>query len=394
VIDALWVLNSGSSSIKSSIYRAAPAGAERPLSTIAVTGIGHTMRLRARDASGAPTVDRALTGAGHDEALTALIDVVLSHAETFRLVAAGHRIVHGGTRFAEPVLLTPAVIGALKALTPLAPQHQPFNLAAVEALGRRFPGLPQVGCFDTAFHRSQPALAITFALPRALSDQGIRRYGFHGLSYEYIARVLPDHLGAAADGKVVVAHLGHGASLCAMRGRKSIATTMGFSALDGLVMGTRSGAIDPGVILYLLQEQGMDAEAVSRLLYEQSGLLGVSGISDDMRELLDSAKPHAKEAIDLFVYRIARELGSLAAALGGLDALVFTAGIGEHAPEIRRQVCERAAWLGARIDLAANAAGGPKIGAKDSAVALLVIPTDEDLMIARHTRALAAVTAS
>jgi acetate kinase len=254
-------------------------------------------------------------------------------------------------------------------------------------MGMLHPALPQVACFDTAFHASQPAVATTFALPQELTEQGIRRYGFHGLSYEYVASRLPEVLGPdAARGRVVVAHLGAGASMCAVRDGRSVATTMGFSALDGLMMGTRSGAIDPGVILYLLDARKMSAAGVSDLLYKQSGLLGVSGISDDMRVLLASADPRAKTAIDLFVYRIGRELGSLAAALGGVDALVFTAGIGEHAPEIRRRVCEDARWLGIAIDEAANARNDTCIS--QSRVSAWTIPTDEDLMIARHTAAL------
>ncbi len=268
-------------------------------------------------------------------------------------------------------------------LVSLAPLHQPHNLAAIEALSKLHPALPQIACFDTAFHHTQSPVATAFALPRALSDQGIRRYGFHGLSYEYIASVLPHVLGPdTAEGRVIVAHLGSGASLCAMHSRKSVATTMGFTALDGLMMGRRCGAIDPGVVLYLLQEQKMPADAISDLLYDKSGLLGVSGISDDMRDLLASNDTRAREAVDLFVYRITRELGSLVAALGGLDALVFTAGIGEHAAEIRRRVCVEAEWLGIKIDEKANASGGPCIS--DSHVSAWIVPTDEDLMIARH----------
>jgi acetate kinase len=248
------------------------------------------------------------------------------------------------------------------------------------------PDLPQIACFDTAFHFSQPLVAASFALPRVLRDDGVRRYGFHGLSYEYIAGVLPEFLGEqTAEARVVVAHLGAGASMCALRARQSVATTMGLTALDGLVMAQRCGALDPGVILYLLQQKGMTADAVASLLYHDSGLYGVSGISDDMRTLLASADPRAAEAIDLFVYRVGRELGSLAAALGGLDALVFTAGIGEHAAEIRRRVCADAAWLGIELDQAANAAGGPRITTAASRSSAWVIPTDEDLMIAQHS---------
>ena len=296
--------------------------------------------------------------------------------------------MHGGSNYAEPVRITSAVLRDLEQLTALAPLHQPHNLEAVRATARLHPAIPQVACFDTAFHATEPRIATTFALPRALTAKGVRRYGFHGLSYEYIASVLPAHLGAAADGKVVVAHLGKGASMCGIIGRKSIATTMGFSVLDGLVMSRRCGTIDPGVLLYLLQTERMSAAELSHLLYDESGLLGVSQTSDDMRDLLASEDPRAREAVELFVYRIGRELGSLAAALGGLDALVFTAGIGEHSPEIRARVCEHAAWLGLALDPAANGAGGPRISRHDSRVSVWTFPTDEERMVARHTRAL------
>jgi acetate kinase len=274
----------------------------------------------------------------------------------------------------------------LRRLIPLAPLHQPHHIAAIDALAKLHPGLPQVACFDTAFHHAEQPVATAFALPRSLAAEGVRRYGFHGLSYEYIAGALPEIVGSAgAEGRVVVAHLGAGASMCAMRHRRSVATTMGFTALDGLPMGQRCGSLDPGVVLYLLQEKGMTPQAVSDLLYHDSGLLGVSGISDDMRSLLASDDPRAAEAVALFVYRIGRELGSLAASLGGLDVLVFTAGIGEHAAEIRRRVCADAAWLGVAIDEAANAADATSISRAGARVSVWVIPTDEDLMIARHT---------
>ena len=273
----------------------------------------------------------------------------------------------------------------MRELIPLAPLHQPHAILAIEALARLHPALPQIACFDTAFHHAQPDIATMFALPRHLHDEGVRRYGFHGLSYEYIASVLPHYLGPeAAMGRIVVAHLGSGASMCAMKGLKSVATTMGFTALDGLPMSRRCGSLDPGVVLYLLNEKKMDAKAVSTLLYNELGLLGVSGISDDMQTLLASSDPHAREAITLFIYRIGRELGSLAAALGGLDALIFTAGVGEHAVNVRRRVLEDAAWLGVELDVPANASGGPRLTRPASRVAAFVIPTNEDLMIARH----------
>jgi acetate kinase len=302
-----------------------------------------------------------------------------------RITAVGHRVVHGGTAFTAPARLDAAAIAELEALTPLAPLHQPHNVAAIKIVAGIAPSLPQVACFDTAFHRAQPDVAQLFALPRCYAREGVRRYGFHGLSYEYIAAALPTIDPRAAAGRTVVAHLGNGASLCAMDRARSVATTMGFTALDGLVMGTRCGAIDPGVLLYLIK-RGMTPQDLERLLYEQSGLLGVSEISSDMRELLASHDARAAEAVDMFVYRVGRELGSLAAALGGIDALVFTGGIGEHAASIRARVCRSAAWLGLELDDRGNAADGPCISAPGSTVTAWVIPTNEELMIALHTR--------
>jgi acetate kinase len=300
----------------------------------------------------------------------------------------GHRVVHGGTKFHAPVLVNPETLAELETLNPLAPLHQPHNVAVIRAVVQMAPNLPQVACFDTAFHRTQPAVVQAFALPRRYAEEGVRRYGFHGLSYEYIASVLPTIDRRAAEGRTVVAHLGNGASMCALSGGRSVATTMSFTPLDGLVMGTRSGAVDPGVLLYLMKQHGMDADALQRLLYYQSGLLAVSGISSDMRTLLASSDRRAAEALDLFVYRITRELGSLAAALGGLDALVFTGGIGENAISIRTRVCRDASWLGLEFDEEANANGGPCISRKGSRVSAWVIPTNEELMIALHTRRL------
>jgi acetate kinase len=279
-------------------------------------------------------------------------------------------------------------MAVLESLIPLAPLHQPHHIAAIRAISVIYPKVPQVACFDTAFHRNQPPLAQEFAIPRELTAKGIRRYGFHGLSYEYIVSALPKFMPDCANGKLVVAHLGNGASMCAIDRGQSVASTMGFTAVDGLPMGTRTGALDPGVILYLLQHERMDAKAIEDLIYDRSGLLGVSGISNDMRTLLASHAPSAKEAVDLFIYRIGRELGSLAAALGGLDAFVFTAGIGEHAAAVRAGACRAAHWLGIILDEEANAKGGPRISSPDSAVSAWVIPTDENLMIARHTRRL------
>jgi len=385
--DALLVLNAGSSSIKFALFPLAATIARRPALSGQIDGIGagQGAALTAVDGTGAPLADQPLADcAQHHQAIAFLFQWLDRHG-AHDVAAVGHRVVHGGEHYHEPILIDDAKLEALAKLIPLAPLHQPHNLEAIRALRRLKPGLPQVACFDTAFHRSQPLLAQAFALPREISAQGIRRYGFHGLSYEYIAAVLPEHLGDAACGRVVVAHLGNGASMCAMRERKSVATTMGFTALDGLMMGTRCGNLDPGVLLYLMEQQGMDCRALTRLLYHQSGLLGVSGISQDMRELLASDQAEAKEAVDLFCYRITRELGSLAAALNGLDALVFTGGIGEHAAPVRAQVCANARWLGVEIDAAANSAGAMRISAAGSGIAVLVLPTNEEWIIARHT---------
>ena len=386
--DAILVLNAGSSSIKFSLFeghmRPGPSGL---ICNGEFDGIGHRVHFVARGKSGTSLADQRLAEATtHEDALATLLNWVERQFPNNRLVAAGHRVVHGGSIYYIPVLIDPSVIDALHHLIPLAPLHQPHNVAAITAVANLHPALPQVACFDTAFHHARPEIAAAFALPRSITDQGVRRYGFHGLSYEYIASVLPDVLGsAAADGRVVVAHLGSGASLCAMHRRQSVATTMSFTPLDGLVMGTRCGDLDPGVILYLIQEKGMTPQAVTDLLYHSSGLLGVSGISDDMRILLASEDPLAANAVALFVYRFSQELGSLAASLGGLDALVFTAGIGEHAPEIRRRACQHASWLGVELDDAANASGAARISTPASTVSVWVIPTNEDLMIARHT---------
>jgi len=306
--------------------------------------------------------------------------------------AIGHRVVHGGERFQAPTRIDTDVVSAIRALIPLAPLHQPHNLAPIRMLLDTLPELAQVACFDTSFHRSNPEIAQRFAIPAELHDAGVRRYGFHGLSYEYIASVLPEHDAQAAAGRAVVLHLGNGASMCALERGKSVASSMGFTAVDGLPMGTRCGAIDPGVLLYLMDERGMDARAIEKLIYQQSGLLGVSGLSSDMRTLLASDEPRARIAVDLYLYRIRRELGSLVAALGGLDALVFTAGIGENSAAIRARVLADAAWLGVKPNARANAKGGPRVSAARSRVSAWAIPTNEELMIARHTRRLLAAS--
>jgi acetate kinase len=382
----LLVLNAGSSSLKFSVFR--DEAPPRPVLRGQFQELWTRPRFVAR-ANDAVVRERdwpAGTRLGHEGAIDHLLAEARSGAlGALRVAAVGHRVVHGGTTFSEPVVVDDDVLAALEALVPLAPLHQPHHLSAIRAVARHAPWLPQVACFDTAFHGTAPPVARAFALPRRFAEQGIRRYGFHGLSYEYVARVLAADAPALHAGRVVVAHLGNGASMCALAGGRSVATTMSFTALDGLVMGTRCGALDPGVLLYLMDREGMDARALERLLYEESGLLGVSGTTSDMRELLARPDGAAAEALDLFVYRIARELGSLAAALGGLDALVFTGGIGENAAPIRARVCRDAGWLGLELDEEANARGGPCISGRGSRASAWVIPTDEELMIALHT---------
>jgi len=393
--DVILALNAGSSSLKFSLF--ATTHKRDSLSLLyrgGVEGLGSNPHFLVEDAIGQRQREEQLTATvaiSYAEALGVLLDWIGHHETGLELISVGHRIVHGGSFFSAPVLVDSAVLAQLKQFIPLAPLHQPHNLAAIEAVNSIKPDIPQIACFDTAFHHTQPAVAAAFALPRDVTALGIKRYGFHGLSYEYIASVLPGVVGARAEGKVIVAHLGSGASMCALQSLKSCATTTGFTALDGLPMGTRPGTLDPGIILYLLSEQRLDIPTVTDLLYQRSGLLGVSGESSDMQELLASHSPHAIEAIDLFVYRIGRELGSLVAALGGLDVLVFTGGIGEHAVPIRTRVCQDAQWLGIQLDEAANGNNGPKISTEESAVSVWVIPTDEDLMIVRHTCAMISI---
>lgn len=392
---ALLVINAGSSSVKFAAYEVAGDAALARIGHGRIEGIGSAPRLLVWGRGGQPLQDQPIAlpaeaERAQEQAFRQLFDWLGRHADGRTLLAVGHRVVHGGARFQKPALVTPAILAQLEKFNSLAPLHQPHNLSAIRAIAGLFPQLLQVACFDTEFHTTQPWVAQACALPRALTEAGVRRYGFHGLSYEYIASVLPEHLGAAADSRIIVAHLGNGASLCAMNGRRSVASTMGFSTLDGLMMGTRCGSLDPGIVLHLIGARGMSVQAVEKLLYEQSGLLGVSGLSGDMRTLQASGKPQAQEAIDLYVYRIHQHLGSLAAALGGLDALVFTAGIGENSALIRQRVGQGAAWLGLVLDEAANqaqAAGARRISTADSPVAAWVIPTNEELMIARHTQA-------
>jgi len=389
VSGAIAVLNSGSSSIKFSLYDA-DSLAVRVRGQ--VESLQAAARFTAKDASGNRVAERSWPEAarlGHDGALDHIVAFALEALGTTPLVAVGHRVVHGGLAYDAPVRVDARVIGQLEAYVPLAPLHQPHNLAPIRRLLERAPGIPQVACFDTAFHRTQPELAQMFALPARLHAEGVRRFGFHGLSYEYIASQLPAIDAAAARGRTIVLHLGNGASMCAMNAGRSVATTMGFTAVDGLMMGTRCGALDPGVVLYLMDSHGLDARAVEKMIYQESGLLGVSGISSDMRTLLASPEPAARIAVDLYVYRIRREMGALAAALGGLDAIVFTAGIGENSAEIRERVCRGAGWLGVELDAAANAAGARRISSAASRVSAWRVPTDEEGVIARHTLELA-----
>ena len=389
----ILTINAGSSSIKFSLYEFNGQLAEHPALSGQIDGIGASARLVAKDPAGRYDLALDLRGeqeAQHAASLDFLLQWIKEHQSGMEIAAVGHRVVHGGDLFSAPMQVDRDKLAQLEQFTPLAPLHQPHNLNGIKAIARTLPDLPQVACFDTAFHRSNPAVAQAFAIPRALSAEGVKRYGFHGLSYEYIARVLPDH-SERADGRVIICHLGNGSSMCAMTGRRSMASTMGFTAIDGLMMGTRTGALDPGVLLYLIDNKGMGSQELTRLLYKESGLLGVSGISQDMRTLLAADQPEAEEAIALYCYRIVREIGSLAAAIGGLDALVFTGGIGEHAAEVRRRVCEQSAWLGLTLDPAANAADQLRISAPGSAVDALVIPTNEEWMIAHHACAVLAL---
>ncbi len=384
------VINAGSSSLKFSVHDACDDGQVELSAKGRIEGIGNAPHFIVKDIGGNVLAeyhwpkDKTIR---HEQFFGYLADWIESYLDGAKLEVVGHRVVHGGTRFTAPVRIDGDVLDALEALSPLAPLHQPHNLAAIRAVAANHPDLPQVACFDTAFHQGHAAVADRFALPGDLYDLGIRRYGFHGLSYEYIARTLNDVAPEIAEGRVVVAHLGSGASMCAIHKGRSIDTTMGFTALDGLPMGTRCGALDPGVVLYLTRERGLTAEAIEDLLYHHSGMLGVSGLSSDMRDLLANPDPKAQLAVDLFVFRIVRELGALAAVMGGIDGLVFTAGIGENAPEIRARVCDAVRWLGVDLDPGANQAGGPRITTDESPVSAWVIPTNEERMVALHALA-------
>jgi len=384
--DAILTLNAGSSSLKFSLFEAS-GGALTRLADGDVTGIGDAPRFEARVGGEVVAARRWAEGGGlaHEAFLDEILNWAEAHLGGDRLAAVGHRIVHGGAEFIAPARLDAAVMAKLEALSPLAPLHQPHNLAAVRAVAKARPDVAQVGCFDTAFHHGHAPEVDRFGLPREWEAKGVRRYGFHGLSYEFIAGRMRELDPALAAGRMIVAHLGAGASLCAIRGGRSVDSTMGFSALDGLVMATRCGALDPGVILYLEASHGLTASAIEDMLYRRSGLLGVSGITDEMQVLLASDDPAAREAVDLYVFRIVREIGALAASMGGLDGVVFTAGVGEHAPAIRQRVCARLDWLGASLDAAANERGG-RISDAASRLALWAAPTDEEQVIARQTR--------
>ena len=386
--EVVLVLNAGSSSVKFCAFAHSCNGLERGLHG-QVSGIGTAPYLVARK-GGDLIANRSLGGdaLSHADALGILVDFLRGELHGARIVGVGHRVVHGGLEFMTPTRVSQETLLRLERYVRLAPLHQSHNLAAIRLMLQQLPDVPEIACFDTAFHRTIPEVAQLFALPPRFAEAGVRRYGFHGLSYEYVATVLPAIDARAAAGRTVVFHLGNGASMCAMQACRSVATTMGFTAVEGLPMGTRSGSLDPGVLLFLFDEFGLSVREIERLLYHESGLLGMSGLSSDMRELLASDEAAARMAVDVFVYRARRELGSLAAALGGLDAIVFTAGIGENQPEVRRRISADAGWLGVEIDEEANARGEQRISAPGSRVAAYVLPADEELMIARHVGAL------
>ena len=391
-MDTILVVNAGSSSVKFQVFGADRERVPMRLIKGQMDGIGTRPRLRAEAADKTPLIDQSYAAEEVSDVPAALQTAGAWLRETQKLEpsAVGHRVVHGGPQYERPILVDREVLTNLERYVSLAPLHQPNNLAPIRSILTRFPDLPQVACFDTAFHRGHSALADRYAIPERFYEEGVRRYGFHGLSYEYIASRLPQVSPKIAAGRVIVAHLGSGASMCALSGGRSIESTMGFTALDGLPMGTRPGQIDPGVVLYLIEEKRMSAAQVQDLLYRECGLKGLSGISNDVRELAASPDPRARFALDYFVYRIGLQAGLLAAALGGLDAFIFTAGIGENSPSVRASIAEKLAWLGGVLDPQANAAGDTSIAARDSRIGLYVVPTDEELMIARHTSALLA----
>jgi acetate kinase len=383
---AILTLNGGSSSIKFALFKLSAHGVLAPLLTGAIENTTGTPHFSAVGKTGSRLADEIWPDMAFSDLLHKMLSWIEDHLGAARLIGIGHRVVHGGPDHYRPERVTETLLGVLERLVELAPLHVPHNLEPIRELARSRPDLPQVACFDTAFHHAMPEVACRFGLPRRFADAGIRRYGFHGLSYEYIAGQLAELAPALSGGRVIAAHLGNGASLCAMKAGVSIDTTMGFTALDGLLMGTRCGAIDPGAVLHIMKHDGMDAFQMEAMLYKQSGLLGVSGgLSNDMRTLLASDKPEAREAVELFCYRIARETGALVSSLGGLDGFVFTGGIGEHAAEVRADVVRRLSWLGAVLDEDANARHRPVISAPESKVEVRVIAANEEVMIARHT---------
>lgn len=385
--NVLLVINSGSSSIKFSLF-----SCQKKLNLLyhgEIEELFESPCFTVFDANHIQIIKQKILSQGHEAGLGIFFDWFKQLSDSMTLKAVGHRVVHGGMHFFRPTLVTDEVINTMASLNSLAPLHQPHNLEAIRIIKTIYPQLPQIACFDTTFHRTQEKMATLFAIPRQLTEEGIMRYGFHGISYEYIASVITQHIGEIGNERVIMAHLGNGASMCAMYQRKSVATSMGFTALDGLMMGTRCGRIDPGVLLYLIQEKNYSAKDVEHLLYNESGLLGVSGISHDVRELLAHSDVNAKEAIDLFCYRAALEIGSLSAALNGCDALVFTAGIGENAPIIRKKICEKLAWLGIKINDKANEMNSVIISDNDNFI-VSIIPTNEEYMIAKHTRSIIA----
>jgi len=381
------VLNAGSSSLKFCVYKRPGKNGWLLGSRGQISGIGTSPHFVAKNAQGEVLADETFGSEVNDgrAAISVLGGWLRNHYGATRILGVGHRVVHGGPRYAEPVVVNGQVLSDLKEIVPLAPLHQPYNLAAIEAICQRLPTVPQVACFDTGFHNGNCEVAKLIPLPKDLRELGLRRYGFHGLSYEYIASVLPTQAPEIAKGRVIIAHLGSGASLCAVKNGASIDNTLGFTALDGLCMGTRPGSLDPGAILYLFQSVGLSPKEVETVLYKKSGLLGISGISNDMRDLLASTDADARLAVDYFVYRATKEIGALTSVLGGLDGLVFTAGIGENSPQIRQRICEASAWIGVELDAEANSRNGPRISTAKSKVSVWTIPTNEELMIARHT---------
>jgi len=384
----IGVINAGSSSIKFAIINDDPEQSLLFRGQMEKIGVGPSLTVEGPAGEKLIEKEWGAKDIDHHSGTRIILESCIALLGGETIEGIGHRVVHGGTSFAAPTVVTKDVVASLKALCPLAPLHQPHNLTPIESIMAEAPHIRQVACFDTAFHQTQQQLAQNYALPRELTEAGVKRYGFHGLSYEYVSGKLRDVAPDQADGRIIVAHLGNGASLCAMHHGRSVATTMGFTAVEGLVMGTRCGSIDPGVLIYLMDERGMDARALEDLIYKKSGLLGVSGMSSDMRTLRGSDDPRAREAIDLFIYRIVREIGSLSAALGGLDGIVFTGGIGQRDTKTRKEVIDGCGWLGAAIDEQLNAAGQGRIDATTSRIPVWVLPTDEERVIARHTAAL------